>query len=660
LKNIHILEFRKIVHSFFISSTSFLQSNNNFPISHRTILRIGGLVSISRFDQPEINPYSNRRRRPRLHAVPLVKFSSFRSSMLFLPWSATLGTSSSPFLPAFATTGSTRINAVIPIQPVTSTTTTTTTTAAAAAAAAAAAVAAVAAAAACSSEKQSTGAVASESDRQVANPSITTATSLATTSKSDQRKYCSTPSSPANPTTVFSALLDAGVAQCSRNADIMSSMMNSFSYMSACHHPLMSRTSALPKELVGINLACSKLAKSRTFTDTSTTSPKNGDTDCTSGSAPLDLTTSSTSASSTQAPLAESQQSDEQVSQVEDAHVCKPTTDSSNDFRGFFVNGASSQPQTSWSFEEQFKQLYELSDDPKRKEFLDSLFNFMQRQGTPVTRIPIMAKQVLDLYELYRLVIAHGGLVEVINKKLWREITKGLHLPQSITSAAFTLRTQYMKYLYPYECEKERLSTMEELQAAIDGNRREGRRSSFNPFSQVSPTLLGRHLNGSLLSDEDRLSSSTPTCSLVSHANLASALREQALAYENSQRHHFNQSPRAFTDSQQFTGSSQTSINSSDSDGSDETGPYMNPPKKLRIAESNLSSSLPLRHDRALNAAFGMPVAQIRAMNAAPYGEGNLLSENSLVVSIEINGILYQGVLLAQPTRNRIPTTSAN
>ena len=62
--------------------------------------------------------------------------------------------------------------------------------------------------------------------------------------------------------------------------------------------------------------------------------------------------------------------------------------------------------------------------------------------GTPVTRIPIMAKQVLDLYELYRLVVANGGLVEVINKKLWREITKGLNLPNSITSAAFTLRTQ--------------------------------------------------------------------------------------------------------------------------------------------------------------------------------------------------------------------------
>ncbi|XP_034935746.1 protein dead ringer isoform X2 [Chelonus insularis] len=138
--------------------------------------------------------------------------------------------------------------------------------------------------------------------------------------------------------------------------------------------------------------------------------------------------------------------------------------------------------QSSWSFEEQFKQLYEINDDPKRKEFLDDLFSYMQKRGTPINRLPIMAKSVLDLYELYNLVIARGGLVDVINKKLWQEIIKGLHLPSSITSAAFTLRTQYMKYLYPYECEKRRLSTPAELQAAIDGNRREGRRSSYGAY----------------------------------------------------------------------------------------------------------------------------------------------------------------------------------
>ncbi|XP_030752672.1 protein dead ringer isoform X2 [Sitophilus oryzae] len=160
----------------------------------------------------------------------------------------------------------------------------------------------------------------------------------------------------------------------------------------------------------------------------------------------------------------------------------------------------SASSQHTWSFEEQFKQLYEISDDPKRKEFLDDLFSFMQKRGTPINRLPIMAKSVLDLYELYNLVIARGGLVDVINKKLWQEIIKGLHLPSSITSAAFTLRTQYMKYLYPYECEKRNLSTPAELQAAIDGNRREGRRSSYgqyepmsrspNPPHQISPLTL--------------------------------------------------------------------------------------------------------------------------------------------------------------------------
>ncbi|XP_046751550.1 protein dead ringer isoform X2 [Diprion similis] len=148
--------------------------------------------------------------------------------------------------------------------------------------------------------------------------------------------------------------------------------------------------------------------------------------------------------------------------------------------------GTNHQQQTSWSFEEQFKQvrqLYEINDDPKRKEFLDDLFSYMQKRGTPINRLPIMAKSVLDLYELYNLVIARGGLVDVINKKLWQEIIKGLHLPSSITSAAFTLRTQYMKYLYPYECEKRRLSTPAELQAAIDGNRREGRRSSYGAYA---------------------------------------------------------------------------------------------------------------------------------------------------------------------------------
>ncbi|XP_072838241.2 AT-rich interactive domain-containing protein 3B [Pogona vitticeps] len=139
-----------------------------------------------------------------------------------------------------------------------------------------------------------------------------------------------------------------------------------------------------------------------------------------------------------------------------------------------------------------FAKLYELDSDPERKKFLDDLFVFMQKRGTPINRIPIMAKQILDLYMLYKLVTEKGGLVEIINKKIWREITKGLNLPTSITSAAFTLRTQYMKYLYAYECEKKSLSSPAELQAAIDGNRREGRRPSYSSsLFSYSPAATG-------------------------------------------------------------------------------------------------------------------------------------------------------------------------
>ena len=124
--------------------------------------------------------------------------------------------------------------------------------------------------------------------------------------------------------------------------------------------------------------------------------------------------------------------------------------------------------------------------------------------GTPINRLPIMAKQVLDLYELFNLVVLRGGLVEVINKKQWQEIIKGLGLPSSITSAAFTLRTQYTKYLYPYESHTKGLSNPDDLQNAIDGNRREGRRMEPGyPMSgcQMSPMGGLPHLPPTSLSN---------------------------------------------------------------------------------------------------------------------------------------------------------------
>ncbi|XP_006978277.1 AT-rich interactive domain-containing protein 3A [Peromyscus maniculatus bairdii] len=310
-----------------------------------------------------------------------------------------------------------------------------------------------------------------------------------------------------------------------------------------------------------------------------------------------------------------------------------------------------------WTFEEQFKQLYELDADPKRKEFLDDLFSFMQKRGTPVNRIPIMAKQVLDLFMLYVLVTEKGGLVEVINKKLWREITKGLNLPTSITSAAFTLRTQYMKYLYPYECERRGLSSPNELQAAIDSNRREGRRQSFggslfayspsgahnmlsSPKLPVTSLGLAASTNGSSITPAPKIKKEEDSAipitvpgrlpvSLAGHPVVAA----QAAAVQAA--------------AAQAAVAAQAAALEQLREKLESTEP---PEKKMALVADEQQRLM----QRALQQNFLAMTAQL-PMNirinsqASESRQDSANGSNSISMSVEMNGIVYTGVLFAQP-----------
>ncbi|NP_001085467.1 AT-rich interactive domain-containing protein 3A isoform X1 [Xenopus laevis] len=319
------------------------------------------------------------------------------------------------------------------------------------------------------------------------------------------------------------------------------------------------------------------------------------------------------------------------------------------------------QDHGDWTYEEQFKQLYELDGDPKRKEFLDDLFSFMQKRGTPVNRIPIMAKQVLDLYMLYVLVTEKGGLVEVINKKLWREITKGLNLPTSITSAAFTLRTQYMKYLYPYECEKRGLSNPNELQAAIDSNRREGRRQSFggtlftyspsgapsmlsSPKLQVSGLSLGgAALNGSTLSsmqkikkeEDSPISLAMPPripVTLAGHSMVAAQVAAQAAALEQLREKLESGEP---------------------------------PEKKMALGSEEQQRIIQRTIQHNLLAMTAQLPMNIRINSQAEGRQDSAVNlttngTNSISMSVELNGIVYTGVLFAQPPTSASGTSKGS
>ncbi|XP_043981978.1 AT-rich interactive domain-containing protein 3B-like isoform X2 [Gambusia affinis] len=301
-----------------------------------------------------------------------------------------------------------------------------------------------------------------------------------------------------------------------------------------------------------------------------------------------------------------------------------------------------------------FAKLYELDNDPQRKEFLDELFVFMQKRGTPVNRIPIMAKQVLDLYRLYKLVTEKGGLVEVINKKIWREITKGLNLPTSITSAAFTLRTQYMKYLYPFECAKKGLSSPGELQAAIDSNRREGRRPSYNstlyryspsqtsaPHSLLpSPTVhspptahngINMSLSASSILKRSTDENSTPVISRL----------PMALGHQQQQQHHHHQL------TQPATLEHLRERLDRPADGPEK--------KMMRLAEEQqrLVQQALQQNLLAMASHFNPVSLKLNDGHEKKKDLSLSISTNgpaSIGVSVEVNGTVYSGTLLAQKT----------
>ncbi|XP_061879120.1 AT-rich interactive domain-containing protein 3B-like [Entelurus aequoreus] len=307
-----------------------------------------------------------------------------------------------------------------------------------------------------------------------------------------------------------------------------------------------------------------------------------------------------------------------------------------------------------------FAKLYELDNDPKRKEFLDDLFTFMQKRGTPVNRIPIMAKQVLDLYMLYKLVTEKGGLVEVINKKIWREITKGLNLPTSITSAAFTLRTQYMKYLYPYECERKGLSSPGELQAAIDSNRREGRRPSyssslfrFSPSPSTAPHILSppkMHLSALAAGTSGVLNGlhASPGSSMKKDDLTSSIMAGRPSMALTLGQHQVAGLARAAT-LEQLREKLETGVGVMAGEGPERKMARLAEEQQRLMQQAFQHNLLAMASQMPMNLRLGAPAVAHRDekqqdMSLSISTNGNA----SITVSVEVNGTMYSGTLFAQ------------
>uniref|UniRef100_A0A3P9HK24 AT rich interactive domain 1Ab (SWI-like) n=1 Tax=Oryzias latipes TaxID=8090 RepID=A0A3P9HK24_ORYLA len=104
---------------------------------------------------------------------------------------------------------------------------------------------------------------------------------------------------------------------------------------------------------------------------------------------------------------------------------------------------------------EKITRLYELGPEPERKMWVDRYLAFAEEKAMGMHNLPAVGRKPLDLFKLYVSVKEIGGLTQVNKNKKWRELATNLNVGTS-SSAASSLKKQYIQCLYAFECKIER------------------------------------------------------------------------------------------------------------------------------------------------------------------------------------------------------------
>ncbi|XP_045081994.1 AT-rich interactive domain-containing protein 1A-like [Coregonus clupeaformis] len=104
---------------------------------------------------------------------------------------------------------------------------------------------------------------------------------------------------------------------------------------------------------------------------------------------------------------------------------------------------------------EKITRLYELGPELERRTWVDRYLAFAEEKAMGMTNLPAVGRKPLDLFRLYVSVKEIGGLTQVNKNKKWRELSTNLNVGTS-SSAASSLKKQYIQCLYAFECKIER------------------------------------------------------------------------------------------------------------------------------------------------------------------------------------------------------------
>ncbi|KAJ7985665.1 hypothetical protein DPEC_G00354420 [Dallia pectoralis] len=115
----------------------------------------------------------------------------------------------------------------------------------------------------------------------------------------------------------------------------------------------------------------------------------------------------------------------------------------------------SKKSNSSTTTNEKITRLYELGPEPERKMWVDRYLGFIEEKAMGMTNLPAVGRKPLDLFRLYVSVKEIGGFAQVNKNKKWRELSTNLNVGTS-SSAASSLKKQYIQCLYAFECKVER------------------------------------------------------------------------------------------------------------------------------------------------------------------------------------------------------------
>ncbi|KAJ3270350.1 AT-rich interactive domain-containing protein 3A [Borealophlyctis nickersoniae] len=84
-------------------------------------------------------------------------------------------------------------------------------------------------------------------------------------------------------------------------------------------------------------------------------------------------------------------------------------------------------------------------------DFEKEVYAYLEMKGEPVDKLPCLDRRTLSLWALFHAVLEFGGSEQVTSHRKWKQVANLLHLPDTLTSASFTLRTYFKQFLGDFE-----------------------------------------------------------------------------------------------------------------------------------------------------------------------------------------------------------------